>query len=153
MNVLAPVATIMSTDLITITPGESLVAVREIFEKNNIHHIPVVRYKEIVGLISKTDYLYFKQGCVGGVGGAAKEIYQLNQWKAAEIMTSKLAKLESDDPIRTALDLFRLNRFHALPVLENGDLVGIITPHDIVEALATEKVTLENYQNIEKIKN
>lgn len=148
MNVLAPVSTIMSTDLVTITPGESLVAVREIFDKNNIHHIPVVHYKEIVGLISKTDYLYFKQGCVGGVGGKEKQTYQLNQWKAEEIMTSKLAKLEHDDPIRTALDLFRLNRFHALPVIENGDLVGIITPHDIIEALASEKVTLEAYQSL-----
>jgi len=148
MNVLAPVSSIMSTDLITITPGESLLAVREMFEKNNIHHIPVVRYKEIIGLISKTDYLYFKQGCVGGVGEKEKETYQLNQWTVEEIMTSKLVKLESDDPIRTALDLFRLNRFHALPVLEQGDLVGIITPHDIIEALAKQKVTLENYQNI-----
>ncbi len=148
MNVLAPVSTIMSTDLITITPGESLVAVREIFEKNNIHHLPVVRYKKIVGMISKTDYYYFKQGCVAGEGQKEKETYQLNQWKAEEIMTSKLAKLEVDDPIRTALDLFRLNRFHALPVLDKGDLVGIVTPHDIIEAIAAEKVTLENYQTI-----
>lgn len=146
MNVLAPISTIMSTELITITPGESLIAVREVFEKHNIHHIPVVRYKEIIGLISKTDYLYFKHGCVGGIGEKEKETYQLNQWKAEEIMTSKLAKLESDDPIRTALDLFRLNRFHALPVLKEGDLVGIVTPHDIIEALANEKVTLENYE-------
>lgn len=98
-------------------------------------------------MISKTDYYYFRQGCVGG-GQKEKETYQLNQWKAEEIMTDKLAKLEVDDPIRTALDLFRLNRFHALPVLENGDLVGIVTPHDIIEAIAAEKVTLENYQTI-----
>jgi len=153
MNVLAPVSTIMSTDLITITPGESLIAVREMFEKNNIHHIPVVHYKEIIGLISKTDYLYFKQGCAGGIGGKEKETYQLSQWKAEEIMTSKLAKLESDDPIRTALELFRLNRFHALPVLKNRDLIGIVTTHDIIEALASEKVTLENYQDIDNLKN
>jgi len=101
-----------------------------------------------VGLISKTDYLYFKQGCTRGEGQKEKETYQLNQWKAEEIMTSKLAKLESDDPIRTAIDLFRLNRFHALPVLENEDLVGIITSHDIIDALAKDKVTLQNYQDI-----
>ena len=148
MNVLAPVSRIMSTDLITITPGESLVTVRGIFEKNNIHHIPVVHYKAIVGMISKTDYLHFRQGCMGEEGQKAKETYQLNQWKAEEIMTSKLAKLDSDDPIRTALDLFRLNRFHALPVLEKGELVGILTPHDIIDALATEKVPLENYRMI-----
>lgn len=148
MNVLAPISTIMSTDLITITPEESLVAVREIFEKNNIHHLPVVRYKAIVGMISKTDYYYFKQGCVGGAGKEEKEIYQLNQWKAEEIMTSKLAKLAIDDPIRTALDLFRLNRFHALPVIDKGNLVGIVTPHDIIEAIADEEITLEDYQTI-----
>jgi acetoin utilization protein AcuB len=136
----------MSTDLITVTPGETLVKVRELFEKHNIHHIPVVKFKEIVGMISKTDYLYFKQGCLNGEGGREKEVYQLNRWNAEEIMTSKLAKLDSDDPIRTALDLFRLNRFHALPVIDNGKLVGILTTHDIIDALADEKVTLEDYR-------
>ncbi|MCB0644425.1 MAG: CBS domain-containing protein, partial [Phaeodactylibacter sp.] len=55
MNLNAPVSTIMTTNLITVNPEDPIQKVNEIFEKNNIHHIPVVRYKDIVGIISKTD--------------------------------------------------------------------------------------------------
>lgn len=47
MNVLAPVKTIMSTDLLTVTPADKLTLVKEIFDEHNIHHLPVVRFKEL----------------------------------------------------------------------------------------------------------
>ncbi len=62
MNVLAPVKTIMTTDLITVNPKDKITEVKKIFETNKIHHIPVVRYKEIIGMISKTDFLQFIRG-------------------------------------------------------------------------------------------
>jgi acetoin utilization protein AcuB len=62
MNVLAPIKTIMTTKLITVNPKDKLTAVKEIFDNNKIHHIPVVRYKEIVGIISKSDFLHFLRG-------------------------------------------------------------------------------------------
>jgi CBS domain-containing protein len=39
-----------------------------------------------------------------------------------------------------ALEIFNLNRFHALPVVDDGELVGIITPFDILKALSEEKL-------------
>ena len=146
MNLLTPVSALMSIDLKTVSPGDSLLMVRDIFQKHNIHHIPVVRFKEIVGMISKTDYLYFRQGCVGET--ESKEADQLQKWKVEEIMTNKLAKVDVDEPLRTVVDLFKLNRFHALPIIENGELVGIITPHDIITALADEKIELADYQSV-----
>ena len=57
MNVLAPVKSLMTTNLITVNPDDKLIKIKEIFEKNKIHHIPVVSYKQIVGLVSKTDFV------------------------------------------------------------------------------------------------
>ena len=62
MNVLDPVKSIMTTKLITVSTGDKLTVVKEIFDNNRIHHVPVVRYKELVGIISKTDFMHFLRG-------------------------------------------------------------------------------------------
>lgn len=148
MNVLIPVAQIMSTNLKTVGPSDSLLVVRNYFRDFNIHHIPVVSYNKILGIISKEDYLNFQHGCVGDKHIEAKENLKLVEWKAKHIMTTKLAKLESSDPIRTALEVFKLNRFHALPIVDNDLLVGILTPHDIIKSLAAETIGLADYKTI-----
>ena len=56
-------------------------------------------------------------------------------------MTTGLAKLEPDDRINVALDVFCVNLFHALPVVKDNELVGILTPFDIIKTLAEEKVS------------
>ena len=62
MDVFAPISQIMSKDLITVNEKDKLSVIKEIFGKYNIHHIPVVRFRSIVGIISKTDYLFFVRG-------------------------------------------------------------------------------------------
>ena len=121
---------------------------QDIFNKHNIHHIPVVRYKNIVGIISKTDFERFLHRTPKGAGNGDSliESTRLDTWKVRDIMTDRLAKVDSKEPIRTALDLFRLNRFHALPVVDNNELVGIVTTFDIIDAIAGEPVKLEDYK-------
>jgi acetoin utilization protein AcuB len=145
MNIIAPVSSIMSTHLITVNPEDNLEKVKACFEEHNIHHLPVVRYKEIVGIISSTDFHSFMRGFVKNDQDAILEAVRLRTWKAADIMTGKLAKVEANDQIRTALEVFKTNRIHALPVLTNGELVGIVTTYDIIRALAEEPIRLGDY--------
>ena len=52
------VATIMTDEVLVVHPGNTLEKVHQIFQQNNIHHIPVVNAeREVVGIISKSDYL------------------------------------------------------------------------------------------------
>lgn len=143
MNVLAPVKTLMTTNLITVNPGDKLIKIQEIFEKNKIHHIPVVSYKQIVGIVSKTDFVYFMRGFSRNEEDRFVNEARLRAYKAEDIMTKGLAKLTPDQRINVALEIFMENRFHAIPVLDeaSGELVGIITTFDIIKALATEEVT------------
>ena len=62
MNVLAPISTIMTAKIHTVNPEDSLMMVKEIFDNYPIHHIPVVRYKHIEGIVSKSDFLHFLHG-------------------------------------------------------------------------------------------
>ncbi len=142
MNVLAPVQTLMTTNLITVNPGDKLTRVKEIFEANNIHHIPVVSYKQIVGMISKTDFIYFMRGFSRNEEDRFVNEARLRAYKAEDIMTKGLAKLTPDDRINVALDIFLENRFHAIPIVrEGGELVGLITTFDIIKALSGEEIT------------
>ncbi|HOY18881.1 MAG TPA: CBS domain-containing protein [Haliscomenobacter sp.] len=151
MNVLAPVKSIMSTHLITVAPSDKLSLVKDIFDDHNIHHIPVVRYKELIGIISKTDFMHFLQGFSPNEEDRFVNYARLRSYAAEEIMTKGLAKLNPDDRINVALEIFLVNRFHAIPVVENDELVGILTTYDIIKALATEPVSpkqiLENRQH------
>ncbi|WP_353483207.1 CBS domain-containing protein [Haliscomenobacter sp.] len=141
MNVLAPVKSIMSTHLITVAPSDKLSIVKDIFEDHNIHHIPVVRYKELIGIISKTDFLHFLQGFSPSQEDRFVNYARLRSYAAEEIMTKGLAKLNPNDRINIALEIFMVNRFHAIPVVENDDLVGIVTTYDIIKALASEPIS------------
>ena len=147
-NPLEPVSSIMSTDLVTLSPGDDLWQAKELFEKHKIHHIPVVRFKDIVGMLSMTDLNLFYRGYSKGKA-AELEKEHMQETRVDEIMTKQLAKLEPTDQIRTALEVFKLNRFHALPVVENGDdLIGMVTTHDIIVSLSEEKIELKDYDEV-----
>ncbi len=143
MNVLLPVKSIMSTNLITVNPKDKLTAVKEIFEKNKIHHVPVVRFREIVGMISKTDFLHFLRGFKRSDEDRFVDNARLRVYTAEDIMTTGLAKITPNERINVALDIFLENRFHAIPIVENEELVGIITTFDILKALANEEITAQ----------
>ena len=133
--------------LVTVAPDEPLTNVKEIFETHKFHHIPVVRFREIVGIISKTDFEHFMGAYMDDA--FASEM-RLSQATAQDIMTKRLGKVESTDRLNVAIDIFNINRFHALPVVDDGELVGIITPYDILKALSEEKVADPSmvYENI-----
>ena len=137
----------MTSDLIVLRPEDKLLAVKEIFETHKIHHIPIVKFKSIIGMVSKSDFLSFSNGFNKGSDQLIENIRYRN-WKVSEIMTTKLAKLEPEDPIRTAIDIFKMNYFHALPVCKGEELVGIVTTQDIIAKLAEEEINLTDYQMI-----
>ena len=140
MNLLAPVTTIMTKEVLTVNEKDSLVKVKEIFENNNFHHIPVVSGRKIVGLISKTDFLHFMRGFTKNDEDRYVNESRLKVYRAEEIMTSGLAKVEATDRVNVVLEVFKENLFHALPVVDGEELVGIITTFDIIRAVADEPV-------------
>jgi acetoin utilization protein AcuB len=145
MNLLAPVSRIMTTNLVTVKPTDKLTRIKEIFDKKKIHHIPVVKGKKMVGIISKQDFLYYLHGFTKS--GRIMGIQALESATCDKIMTTGLAKLEPDSRINVALEVFKENLFHALPVVEGEKLVGIITTYDIISRLADEPITLEDYKD------
>lgn len=129
------VSSIMTHTLITVTPNTTAKKVMDIFETHNIHHLPVLEGSKLVGIISEVDILKITHSI--GLLHSKVDIEMnekiLNSVLAEEIMTSDTFTVESDDSLSTAAVLFSANKFHALPVVEGGNLVGVLTTFDLIE--------------------
>ena len=94
------VETIMIKNLITLGPESTVAHAVEIFKSKRIHHIPVVDEGRLVGLITTHD-LWNKFVAPDAFGTTVIK----------DIMSKKLVKLEPDDKVGTAAELFLDNRF------------------------------------------
>ena len=130
MDFTSPVSQYMSTKLITLAPGDPVSMAVELFRKNRIHHILVVRHKQLLGIISTFDI---------NLRGAHDSSF-LNE-KVENVMTKGMATLDPSDRLNVAIDLFTENLFHAIPVVDKDEVVGILTTHDIMKALTQEDNT------------
>lgn len=138
MDFTAPVSKFMTRKLVTVMPTDRLTMVQEIFNNQRIHHLPVVRYTTLVGLISKTDLMHFLRGVELTPYDRLVEESRLNHYTAEDIMTKGIATLESSERVNVALQLFTENLFHAIPIVDNGELVGMLTTFDIIKTLVEE---------------
>ncbi len=116
------VGSIMTTNLITVGPSDTLQTVKDILISRRIHHVPVVEEGIMVGLVSIDDL--FKLNINHSDYGNTL---------VSSVMTKKLAKVESTDKIGTAAEVFMEHLFHALPVVDDGKLVGIVTSFDLLK--------------------
>ena len=116
------VKSIMTTNLITVTPSHNLIQVRKIFINNKIHHLPVVNGNKLDGILTTWD-LWRNE--------IAPADYQSTL--VSEVMTRVIAKIRPEDKVGTAAEIFLDNRFHALPVVnEENELLGLVSSFDIL---------------------
>ncbi len=133
MNNLTPVSAIMKPlkDLYTVSPEDTLVTIKEIFEEHRFHHVPVIQKHQLVGIISKTDFL---RACLDvASAGLVLDNEALSSLQVGKYMTRKLAKVGPKERVDVAALIFKENIFHCIPVMgDEGELLGIITPFDIL---------------------
>ena len=127
---------IMSSPVITVNIKDNMTVVRDIFEHNNIHHIPVLDPKrKLAGIISKSDYHKILHSLTLFKANKSEEYNNavLQSLLVEDVMTQQLASLGVEDDISTAAAYFRENLFHAIPIVdEDGKLTGIVTTFDLL---------------------
>ena len=128
-----PVSHIMTKNPKTVHVGQKLSEVREILMDGGFHHMPVVSGKKLVGIISATDILRvsYEYDTDGRATGAVLD----NTRTISDVMQSEPMTLAAKASIRSAAEVFSKNWFHALPVVEDDELVGIITTTDMMHYL------------------
>jgi len=127
-----PISHIMTKTVVTANENNELKTIVEQLKKNTIRHIPIVKGKEVVGIISRTDINRLTFGALfEGQDGADEAI--LDMLTVAQVMTSKPKTVSSETIIRDLAEIFVKEDFHALPVVDNGELKGIVTTTDVLK--------------------
>ncbi len=149
MNTSAPVSTIMTTRLMTVHPDDSFTTVKKLFDEKDFHHLPVVEPGgKLVGIISKEDIYKVAYILTLNTTGRTYTIKQMESLTARDIMTKYPIYLDPDDSIGLAADIFLANKFHALPIVEDDVLTGILTTHDLLRYGFAEAPASGSTQNI-----
>lgn len=127
-----PISHIMTKTVITVNENDNLRKVVETLKQNSIRHIPIIKGKEVVGIISRTDINRLTFGALfEGQEGTDEAI--LDMLTISQVMTSRPKTVSSDTIIRDLAEIFVKEEFHALPVVDNGELKGIVTTTDVVK--------------------
>jgi len=127
-----PISHIMTKTVVTATLKDDLKTVVEKLRRNAIHHIPIVKGKEVVGIISRTDINRLTFGALFEDQEDADEAI-LKMLSISQVMTCKPKTVTSDFIVRDLAKIFVKEDYHALPVVDNGELKGIVTTTDVVK--------------------
>ncbi len=118
----------MSKDLLVVKPEDSLERVDQLFSSYTIHHLPVVNEDgKLVGILSKSDVTRVNNL----MSFFTKKYY--DEVTVGDIMTRQVTTVSPDERLDKAARVFQGNQFHAMPVVKNKKLEGIITTHDIID--------------------
>ena len=127
---------IMTTEVITVRPEDTMEMVHRIFQTTDIHHLPVIDADgKVIGIISKADY-YSISNAFPLFRPDLREAANERLFKSLlveDVMTRQVATLSPEDSLAVAAGFFKENIFHALPIVDkHGKLVGIVTTFDLL---------------------
>jgi len=126
----------MNREVITVEMNTSMTEALRKIDQNNIRRLPVMDKGELVGIVTLTDLNQASPSTATTL--SVHELnYLLAKTKIKDIIPKhqKLLTIAPDDYIEVAAKIMRQNKISGLPVVENGNLVGIITETDLFDAL------------------
>jgi len=130
-----PVSKIMTKKLVTLTTKDDLVTAERLFKKHHIRHIPVVDGSSIVGILSYTDLLRISFADAVDEHEEYVDTIVYNMFTIPQVMVNDVVSVASKTSIRDVARFLSKKEFHALPVVDNGKLVGIVTTTDLINYL------------------
>jgi CBS domain-containing protein len=117
------VSDIMTREPITIAPNSNLLECAKKMVQKKTGSLLLVNNKKLVGLISRHDILW-------ALVKQSKE--ELSKIQAKDISPKKIAIIKPSATLEEALKKMKDSKFERLPVVDNNELVGIITIKDIL---------------------
>jgi acetoin utilization protein AcuB len=124
----------MTKSLITLKPEDTLQHAHDRLQKYRINQMPVVRDGRLVGIVTDRDVRDAYPSRLRHI--RAEDVQEFAEVHTVEqVMTREVISVSPEAPLREAASRLRQSRLGALPVVENGKLVGIITRSDLLDAV------------------
>jgi len=124
----------MTRKVFTVGPDDYLSDALALMKEKCVKHVPVLKGGRLKGIISDRDIRDYSPS-----KATSLDIYELHyllaNTKIKEIMRTKIVSTSPDTPIEEAAMIMMDQNIGCLPVLEGGEIVGIISDMDIFHAL------------------
>lgn len=119
----------MTKHVVCVSPEQNLIDVKHIYEKKNFHHhIPVVENNKLVGMVSLIDFMYNISGA-----GIDDDTTIYKELSVKDIMSKNPFYLTTTSTIEEVAKVLIEGNYHAIPILENDKIVGIVSTADIIK--------------------
>lgn len=127
----------MSRKVLSLKPKAPAIDAWELMHEHNIRHVPIIENGKVVGIVSDRDMRSLIHS------GRSRATHSLFEKSIESIMTRKPICITPEASIREAGEIICREKVGALPVVEEGTLVGIVSERDVIWAL------LENTREME----
>jgi CBS domain-containing protein len=146
---------VMVAPVITASPNASIKSVAETFVRHRISAVPVVDEKgAVVGIISEGDLLHRAEAgtekqrpwwlrAFTGSEALADEYVKAHARKVSDVMTRQVVTASPETPLHEVAALLEKHSIKRVPIVENGQLVGIVSRANLVQAVASAGKALE----------
>lgn len=140
---------IMTRIVATVGPDHSIGHVVQIMLDHGVSGLPVVGDDaRLVGIITEGDLLYRAE-----IGGStrpaidepisreqrARTYVKSHSWRVADVMTADVVTIEEETPISRIAALMEEHSIKRLPVVRDGNLVGIVSRSNLLRAIVMTK--------------
>ena len=126
---------LMTAKPITVDPETPMLEARQRMVEKRIRHLVVVENARVVGIVTDRDIRLNLPSPATSL--SVWEInYLLAQLTVGGVMSAAVIVVDPDRPVAEAARIMVDHKIGALPVVDEGRLVGIITESDFVRAMA-----------------
>lgn len=129
---------VMTADIVTATPETTLEEIATMMKTEDTGAIPVVDERELIGIVTDRDIVI---RCVAE-GRDPSEV------SAEEILSEDVEVVDRDTDVAEALDIMGRRQVRRLPVVENGELVGMVSLGDLAVKQGDEQNTGEALKDV-----
>lgn len=120
-------AAIMSQRVVTCRPDDSLKKIHSKIVESGFTAFPVVKNKEIIGIISRTDIIR--------AGSVRHALRGDSDTTVERIMSTPVITLSPDDPLSRVAETFMHHDIGMVPVTVDGRVTGVIDRHDLLNTI------------------
>ena len=114
----------MSENPVTLEDSDPLSRAEELMRTGHFRHLPVVSKGRLVGLLTHRDLTRFR---------GPDDAPELNRWtRAGWVMTREVRTIEPERGLIEAGEIMLEDKYGCLPVVEKGQIVGILTEADFI---------------------
>jgi len=123
----------MTPDPITLEPEDNLMRALEVMRLRGVRRIPVVLAGMLVGLLVEGD---LKRAEPSTLTDSQEDFNRvMEETPISRIMIQSPVTTAAAQPLLEAVEILYNTKYGALPVVEDGRVVGILTDNDMLHAL------------------